>query len=77
MKRKTEMIQDHEHEANLFACYILMPTELFKMDMEDGVNLEDDTVITEMCSKYQVTQGQLLLRIKMYFKYESRKAYKI
>ncbi len=53
-----------EREANLFALCILIPHDNLIKDLSTVGDLYDDKCFTNLCKKYQITQGMMLARIK-------------
>ena len=56
-----------ESEANLFACLLLMPSELIKRDLEKGLDLGDTGMISRLSKKYDVPENAMAYRL-LYFK---------
>lgn len=54
-----------EREANLFAMELLMPRAWLLADIEKmgGVDLEDDTAMTNLAKRYKVSVTVMALRI--------------
>jgi Zn-dependent peptidase ImmA (M78 family) len=54
-----------EKEANLFAAEILMPAKFLKKDVQtiDAVDLDDETVIAALATKYGVSTQAMTFRL--------------
>lgn len=69
MKDKPRVDRTLEQEANLFAILLLMPSELFKRDMENGLDLSDDNSLKTIAKKYDVSITAVAARIAYYTKH--------
>lgn len=58
-----------EDEANVFACLLLMPKELFKAELEKGMDLGDDTSLILLAKKFQVPLNACAFRIQLLFQH--------
>lgn len=56
----------YEKEANLFACLLLMPKEMIKKDVENGLDLGDDKALKGLAKKYQVPLNAMVYRLSLY-----------
>lgn len=56
---------DIEHEANIFAMELLMPTDFLLRDLKamGGIDVADDLGLTKLARKYRVSQALMALRI--------------
>lgn len=62
-----KQIPELEQEANLFACLLLMPSQLIKQDLENGVDLGETGMISKLAKKYDVPENAVAYRI-LFFK---------
>lgn len=58
-------MNDIEHEANIFAMELLMPTDFLLKDLKamGGVDVSDDGDIAKLAKKYRVSQALMAIRI--------------
>lgn len=54
---------DLEHEANVFACCLLMPKSLIEDDIKSGFDLGNDDMALTLAKKYDVPVNALIYRI--------------
>lgn len=56
---------DIEHEANVFAMELLMPTKFLLKDLKamGGIDVADDAGIAKLAKKYRVSQALMAIRI--------------
>ena len=54
-----------EHEANLFALFLLMPRDLLMEEILkfNGFDLTSDELIKSLCQTFQVSQVALTMRL--------------
>jgi Zn-dependent peptidase ImmA (M78 family) len=59
------MSADIEHEANIFAMELLMPTDFLLRDLKalGGIDIADDADVAKLAKKYRVSQGLMAIRI--------------
>jgi Zn-dependent peptidase ImmA (M78 family) len=57
--------RDIEHEANIFAMELLMPTDFLLKDLKamGGIDVSDDDGVAKLAKKYHVSQALMALRI--------------
>jgi Zn-dependent peptidase ImmA (M78 family) len=59
-----------EDEANLFACLLLMPKEIFKEELEKiSFDLGSDEAIKTLAKKFQVPLSACAFRLAFYYKH--------
>lgn len=55
-----------ETEANMFACALLMPLELFKVEIEKRYDMGEEQKIKELSNVFEVPEWAVVLRMQMY-----------
>lgn len=55
-----------EHEANFFACSLLIPQKELAEDMKEPFSLADSDRLRNLSKKYDVPENAMLFRIMMY-----------
>lgn len=55
-----------EEEANMFAMLLLMPKEMIKMDLENGIDLTDNKSLTDLAKKYDVPLTAMAVRVALF-----------
>jgi Zn-dependent peptidase ImmA (M78 family) len=58
-------MKDIEHEANIFAMELLMPTSFLLKDLKEigGIDVADGSGVEKLAKKYRVSQALMALRI--------------
>ncbi len=60
------IVPELENEANIFACFLLMPSEHFTKDMESGAKVYNDEFVKDMAKKYEVPLAAVIQRMQLY-----------
>lgn len=70
------VVSEIEHEANIFAMELLMPTAFLKADIKtlDGIDFSDDKDIGKLAKRYRVSHSLMALRLGQLFADTARKA---
>jgi Zn-dependent peptidase ImmA (M78 family) len=55
-----------EEEANAFACALLMPFEIFKVEVEKRLSLIEEKRIKELSDVFEVPEWAVVIRMQMY-----------
>jgi Zn-dependent peptidase ImmA (M78 family) len=55
-----------EQEANYFACALLMPLEMFKVELESRKHLVEEVKIKQLSDVFEVPEWAVVMRLQMY-----------
>lgn len=55
-----------EAEANMYACALLMPLEMFKTEVEKRLSMIEEQRIKELSDVFEVPEWAVVLRLQMY-----------
>lgn len=55
-----------EEEANVFACYLLMPDPMFTDELTQRMHIGEDEIVTNLASIFQVPQWAVVLRLQLH-----------
>ena len=60
-------MKQQDHEANVFAAYLLIPGFLLKKELEKlgGIDLTDDKKLNKLCKKFGVTHSLMAFRLSL------------
>jgi Zn-dependent peptidase ImmA (M78 family) len=67
MIKQKKILYQKEIEANIFACYLLMPDPDFEVDVEHFLNgeIREDELLKHLVVKYKVPRTAVIYRLGM------------
>jgi len=66
---------DMESEANLFAMYLLMPSDLLRKEMNGKrIAIDDDAAVAKLAAKFKVPNTVMALRLGMMMQDDGRRS---
>ncbi len=65
--QKKKIMEQQDYEANVFAAYLLIPTELLNKELKamKGIDVSDEKAFKSLCKKFNVSSGVMAFRLTL------------